>query len=62
MRQLPVIGFNSGNYDLNAIKQFLIPYFLSTVKPKKQEEEEEEEDEEREQEDKKKEAGNDGVG
>ena len=30
MPQLPVIGFNSGKYDLNAIKQFLIPYFLST--------------------------------
>ena len=61
MRQLPVIGFNSGKYDLNAIKQFLIPYFLSTAKPEEQEEEEEEE-EEREQEDKKKEAENDGVG
>ena len=33
MRQLPVIGFNSGKYDLNAIKQFLIPYFLTTSKP-----------------------------
>ena len=32
MHQLPVIGFNSGKYDLNAIKQFLIPYFLSTSK------------------------------
>ncbi|KAI0209954.1 hypothetical protein LSAT2_005323, partial [Lamellibrachia satsuma] len=32
MRQLPVIGFNSGKYDLNAIKQFLIPYFLTTSK------------------------------
>ena len=38
-RQLPVIGFNSGNYDLNAIKQFLIPYFLSTSKIEEQEEE-----------------------
>ena len=35
MHQLPVIGFNSGKYDLNAIKQFLIPYFLSTSKTKK---------------------------
>ena len=28
LRQLPVIGFNSGRYDLNVIKQFLIPYLL----------------------------------
>ena len=34
--KLPVIGFNSGKYDLNAVKQFLVPYFLS----KKEEEEE----------------------
>ena len=53
MHQLPVIGFNSGKYDLNAIKQFLIPYFLSTAKTEEQEEEQEEE--ERKQEDKKKE-------
>ena len=62
MRQLPVIGFNSGSYDLNAIKQFLIPYFLSTSKTEEHEEEEVEEEEEREQEDKAKEAENDGVG
>ena len=62
MRQLPVIGFNSGSYDLNAIKQFLIPYFLSTSKTEEHEEEEEEEEEEREQEDKAKEAENDAVG
>ena len=61
MHQLPVIGFNSGKYDLNAIKQFLIPYFLSTAKTEEQEEEEEEE-KEREQEDKKKEEENDGIG
>ena len=60
MRQLPVIGFNSGKYDLNAIKQFLIPYFLTTAKTEEQDEEDEEE-EEREQEEKKKEE-NDGVG
>ena len=59
MHQFPVIGFNSGKYGLNAIKQFPIPYFLSTAKP---EEKEEEEEEEREQEDKKKEAENDGIG
>ena len=60
MRQLPVIGFNSGKYDLNAIKQFLIPYFLTTAKTEEQDDEDEEE-EEREQEEKKKEE-NDGVG
>ena len=40
LRQLPIIDFNSGKYDLNVIKQFLIPYFLSTT----DEEEEEEKD------------------
>ena len=45
MHQLPVIGYNSGNYDLNAIKQFLIPYFLSTTsKTGKQKQEQEEQD------------------
>ena len=29
---MPIIGFNSGKYDLNAIKLFLITYFLSTSK------------------------------
>ena len=57
MHQLPVIGFNSGKYDLNAIKQFLILYFLSTSKTEEQEEEEE-----RKQEDKEKEEENDGIG
>ena len=28
LHQLPVIGFNSGRYDLNVIKQFFIPYLL----------------------------------
>ena len=32
MHKLPFIGFNSGKYDLNAIKQFLIPYFITTSK------------------------------
>ena len=45
----------------NVIKQFLLPYFLSTAKPEEQEEEDEEQGE-REQEDKKKEAENDGIG
>ena len=57
MHQLPVIRFNSGKYDLNAIKQFLIPYSLSTSKTEEQEEEEE-----RKQENKKKEEKNDGSG
>ena len=50
LHQLPVIGFNSGKYDLNVIKQFFVPYLL---KPSKQEdndagndEDEEEEEEE----------------
>ena len=51
MRQLPVIGFNSGQYDLNIVKQFLVPYFLAVAKTeegeeRRQEEEEEEEEEE----------------
>ena len=57
MHQLPFIGFNSGKYDLNAIKQFLISYFLSTSKTEEQEEEED-----KEQEDKEKEEKNDSIG
>ena len=34
LHQLQVIGFNSGKYDLNVIKQFFVPYLL---KPSKQE-------------------------
>ena len=45
MHQFPVIGFNSGKYDLNAIKQFLIPYFLSTSKSGEQEEQDDKEEE-----------------
>ena len=41
VHQLPVIGFNSGNYDLNVIKQFFVPYLL---KPSKQDDNDEEED------------------
>ena len=54
MRQLPVIGFNSGTYDLNAIKQFLVPYFLSMTKTEEQKEREEQREEEEEE--------NEGVG
>ena len=61
MHQVPVIGFNSGKYDLNAIKQFLIPYFLPTSKTEEQEEQEEQE-EEKELDNKKKEEENDGIG
>ena len=28
LSQLPVIGFNSGHYDLNVVKKFFIPYML----------------------------------
>ena len=28
LRQLPVVGFNSGHYDLNVVKKFFIPYML----------------------------------
>ena len=56
LHKLPVIGFNSGKYDLNAVKQFLVPYFLS----KKEEEEEMEQDDKEEEEEEEEE--NDGVG
>ena len=42
VHQLPVIGFNSGTYDLNVIKQFFVPYLL---KPSKQDDNDEEEEE-----------------
>ena len=29
LQQLPVIGFNSGKYDLNMIKQFFVPFVLA---------------------------------
>ena len=28
MKELPVLGFNSGKYDINASKQFLLPYLV----------------------------------
>ena len=31
LHQLPVIGFNSGKYDLNAMKKFLVPHFLAAT-------------------------------
>ena len=29
LRELPVIGFNSGRYDLNLIKKYIAPYLLT---------------------------------
>ena len=48
LHQLPVIGFNSGKYDLNVIKQFFVPYLL---KPSKQEDNDDGNDEEEEEDD-----------
>ena len=28
LHQMPVLGFNSGRYDLNSVKQFLVPWLL----------------------------------
>ena len=56
MHQLPVIGFNSGKYDLNAIKQLLIPYFLSTTSKTGEQEEEQEQEEQDDKEE------NEGIG
>ena len=52
---LEQLVLNSGKYDLNAIKQFLIPYFLSTTsKTGEQEEQEQEEQDDKEE--------NEGIG
>ena len=48
LHQLPVIGFNSGKYDLNVVKQFFVPYLL---KPSKQDDNGEDIDEEEEDDD-----------
>ena len=48
LHQLPVIGFNSGRYDLNVLKQFFVPYLL---KPSKQDNEDVDEEEEEEDDD-----------
>ena len=61
LRQLPVIGFNLGKYEISAIKQFLVPYFLTT--PKKEEQQQQQQEEDMEQDDREKEEEeNDGVG
>ena len=57
IRQLPVVGFNSGQYDLNVVKQFLVPYFLTVAKTEEREERKQEEDEEEEEKEE-----NEGVG
>ena len=28
LKELPVLGFNNGKYDLNAVKEFLFPYLV----------------------------------
>ena len=43
LHQLPLIGLNSGKYDLNVIKQFFVPYLL---KPSKQDDEDIDDEEE----------------
>ena len=45
LHQLPVIGFNSGKYDLNVIKQFFVSYLL---KPSKHDDNDDGNDEEEE--------------
>ena len=30
LRELPVLGSNSGKYDLNTVKEFLFPYLIET--------------------------------
>ena len=34
-RVLSIVGFNSGNYDTNAISKYLLPYFNSSLKARK---------------------------
>ena len=44
LKELPVVGFNSGRYDLPLIKPYLITKLLATVVDEEEEEEEEEEE------------------
>ena len=46
LHQLPVIGFNSGKYDLNVVKQFFVTYLLKRSKQDDNDDGEEEEDDE----------------
>ena len=48
LHQLQVIGFNSGKYDLNVFKPFIVPYLL---KPSKQDDNDEDIDEEEDDDD-----------
>ena len=45
LHQLPVIGFNSGKYDLNAIKQVFVPYLLKPSKQDNDDDKDEDNDE-----------------
>ncbi len=46
LHQLPVIGFNSGWYDLNVVKKFFIPYLLKPSKHDNDDDKDEDNDEE----------------
>ena len=46
LHQLPFIGFNSGKYDLNVIKQFFVPYLLKPSKHDDNDDKDEDIDEE----------------
>ncbi|BFZ03070.1 hypothetical protein BsWGS_06109 [Bradybaena similaris] len=46
LKQVPIIGYNSGKYDLNAIKSYLVSYFVSKAEGLNVDEEEEDEEEE----------------
>ena len=46
LHQSPVLGFNSGKYDLNVVKQFFVPYLLKCSKQDDNDDGEEEEDDE----------------
>ena len=48
LNQLPVIGFHSGKYDLNVIKQFVVPYLLKPSKHDDNDDKDEDIDEEEE--------------
>ena len=45
LHQLPVIGFSSGKYDLNVIKQFFVHYLLKSSKQDANDEDIDEEEE-----------------
>ena len=51
LHQLPVIGFNSGKYDLNVIKQYVVPYLLKPTKQKDNDDSNDEEEEEEQEDD-----------